>query len=64
MDTITESEATTEPAHTQTGDAAKKAVLFEPAIVKRAVGDAFVKLDPRKMAKNPVMFIVEIGAVW
>jgi potassium-transporting ATPase ATP-binding subunit len=37
--------------------------LFEPAIVKRAVKDAFKKLDPRLMAKNPVMFVVEVGSV-
>ncbi|HTQ10941.1 MAG TPA: potassium-transporting ATPase subunit KdpB, partial [Fimbriimonadaceae bacterium] len=34
--------------------------LFEPAIVKRAIRESFVKLDPRKVAKNPVMFVVEI----
>lgn len=32
-------------------------------IVKRAVVESFVKLDPRVMVKNPVMFIVEIGFV-
>lgn len=37
--------------------------LFEPTIVKRALGDSFRKLDPRKVAKNPVMFVVEIGSV-
>jgi K+-transporting ATPase ATPase B chain len=36
--------------------------LFEPTIVKRAIKDAFVKLDPRLVAKNPVMFVVEIGS--
>jgi len=36
--------------------------LFEAAIVKRALGDAFVKLDPRIVAKNPVMFVVEVGS--
>ena len=30
---------------------------------KRALRDAFVKLDPRLMWKNPVMFLVEIGAL-
>src|SRR6516164_3382783 len=39
------------------------ASLFEPSIVRRAVGDSFRKLDPRQMAKNPVMFVVEIGSV-
>src|SRR5689334_25189907 len=37
--------------------------LFEPAIVKRAVREAFVKLDPRVVAKNPVMFVVEVGSL-
>jgi K+-transporting ATPase ATPase B chain len=36
--------------------------LFDPAIVKRAIGDAFRKLDPRLVAKNPVMFVVEVGS--
>ena len=38
--------------------------LFEAAIVKRASGDAFGKLDPRRMIKNPVMFVVEIGSAF
>jgi K+-transporting ATPase ATPase B chain len=37
--------------------------LFEPSIVKRATKEAFVKLDPRTVAKNPVMFVVEVGSV-
>jgi K+-transporting ATPase ATPase B chain len=44
----------------------KKAVrsrpLFDPPIVKRAIGDSFRKLHPRWMLKNPVMFVVEVGA--
>jgi K+-transporting ATPase ATPase B chain len=44
----------------------KKAVrarpLLDPPIVKRAIGDSFVKLHPRLMMKNPVMFVVEVGA--
>src|SRR5579863_8809067 len=44
----------------------KKAVrarpLFDPPIVKRAIGDSFFKLNPRLMMKNPVMFVVEVGA--
>ncbi|HEY2406253.1 MAG TPA: potassium-transporting ATPase subunit KdpB [Polyangiaceae bacterium] len=35
--------------------------LFEASIVKPAVIDAFKKLNPRLMAKNPVMFVVEVG---
>ena len=37
--------------------------LFDPAIVKRAALDSFVKLDPRTLARNPVMFVVEVGSV-
>ncbi|MDQ2720215.1 MAG: potassium-transporting ATPase subunit KdpB [Bacteroidota bacterium] len=37
--------------------------LFEPALVKEALKESFVKLDPRIMIKNPVMFTVEIGTV-
>jgi potassium-transporting ATPase ATP-binding subunit len=37
--------------------------LFDTAIVKRAVLDSFVKLDPRTLAKSPVMFVVEVGSV-
>jgi K+-transporting ATPase ATPase B chain len=38
--------------------------LFDPPIVKRALRDAFGKLDPRRMIKNPVMFVVEVGSVF
>src|SRR5574338_580509 len=38
--------------------------LFDPPIVKRALGDAFGKLDPRRMIRNPVMFVVEIGSMF
>src|SRR4029077_1572089 len=37
--------------------------LFDPPIVKRALTDSLVKLNPRHMMKNPVMFVVEVGAV-
>ena len=37
--------------------------LLDPAIVRRALGDSITKLDPRLMARNPVMFVVEIGSV-
>src|ERR1700693_5137560 len=36
--------------------------LFDPEIVKRATKESFVKLNPMKVAKNPVMFVVEVGA--
>jgi len=36
--------------------------LFESRIVKRAILDSFAKLDPRHQARNPVMFVVEVGS--
>ena len=43
--------------------ATKKKAVWEWKIVKRAVWDAFLKLNPRKMTGNPVMFVVEVGSV-
>ncbi len=40
-----------------------KRSLWDGKIISRALGDAFVKLDPRTMMKNPVMFVVEVGSV-
>jgi len=37
--------------------------LFDRNIVRRAIGDSFRKLAPQQVAKNPVMFVVEIGSV-
>jgi K+-transporting ATPase ATPase B chain len=37
---------------------AKSISLFEPTIIGPAVIDAFRKLDPRALARNPVMFVV------
>jgi K+-transporting ATPase ATPase B chain len=37
--------------------------IFDPAIVRPAVAGAVRKLDPRTLMKNPVMFIVEVGAL-
>jgi potassium-transporting ATPase ATP-binding subunit len=37
--------------------------LFRRDIVGRALIDSFIKLDPRVQIRNPVMFVVELGAV-
>ncbi|NOT28470.1 MAG: potassium-transporting ATPase subunit KdpB [Acidobacteria bacterium] len=37
--------------------------IWDSQLVRRAVADSFRKLHPRTMAKNPVMFVVEIGSV-
>jgi K+-transporting ATPase ATPase B chain len=34
--------------------------LLDPAIVGPAIGQAFIKLDPRTLMKNPVMFVLEV----
>ena len=37
--------------------------LFDPALVKPALVDAFKKLSPRSQWRNPVMFVVYIGSI-
>src|SRR5579859_4467947 len=37
--------------------------LLDPRILWKSLPDAFKKLDPRVQVKNPVMFVVEVGAV-
>jgi K+-transporting ATPase ATPase B chain len=41
----------------------KSKSLWDAKIIRRALVDAVVKLDPRTMMKNPVMFVVEVGSV-
>jgi len=47
----------------ETAAQSKPKPLADKAIVIRAIGDSFRKLHPRLMLKNPVMFVVEVGAV-
>src|SRR6476659_6218299 len=42
---------------------AKARPLFDLPIVRRAIIDSLIKLDPRNQLRNPVMFIVEVGAL-
>lgn len=37
--------------------------LFDPALVNTAIKQSFIKLSPRLMVKNPVMFTVELGTI-
>ncbi|MBX3622746.1 MAG: potassium-transporting ATPase subunit KdpB [Rhizobacter sp.] len=37
--------------------------MFDPALVRPAVIDAFRKLDPRVQWRNPVMFVVYVGSL-
>ncbi|HEU5403146.1 MAG TPA: potassium-transporting ATPase subunit KdpB [Terriglobales bacterium] len=41
----------------------KKRAIWEWKIVRRAILDGFIKLNPQTMMGNPVMFVVEIGSV-
>src|SRR6516162_2497242 len=36
--------------------------LFDPEILRRAMKDAVLKLNPVTLMKNPVIFVVEVGA--
>ena len=37
--------------------------LFDPSIVRPAIWESFRKLSPRQVIRNPVMFVVEVGAL-
>jgi K+-transporting ATPase ATPase B chain len=37
--------------------------LFDPAIMKQAIVDAFRKLTPARQVRNPVMFVVYVGSI-
>src|SRR5580700_3137373 len=43
--------------------AAKSKSLWDAKIVRQALLDSLIKLNPRTMMRNPVMFVVEIGSV-
>jgi K+-transporting ATPase ATPase B chain len=38
--------------------------LLDPKMLWKSLPDALIKLDPRTLWHNPVMFIVELGAAW
>jgi K+-transporting ATPase ATPase B chain len=42
----------------------RKREKASPQIYRRAMGEAFKKLDPRSMVRNPVMFVVETGSLF
>ncbi|WP_172651029.1 potassium-transporting ATPase subunit KdpB [Rhodococcus opacus] len=51
------------PSQPATGDRVRGGLL-DPKMLLRSLPDAVRKLDPRTLWRNPVMFIVEVGAVW
>ncbi|MDB5057666.1 MAG: kdpB, partial [Chloroflexi bacterium] len=57
---------TTPPPHAPLGEDRRRSrslSIFDPAITRRAIADSFRKLDPRVQLRNPVMFVVLVGAV-
>jgi len=46
-----------------TGAQVRKQSFMDGKMIFRAIVDSFRKLNPRAMVKNPVMFVVEVGAV-
>src|SRR6266498_343901 len=41
----------------------KKQTAYSREIYQRAIVESFIKLNPRRMVRNPVMFVVEVGSV-
>src|SRR5579872_3173343 len=66
MATTTTTELRTPHASVRLGQSPmkrSKRPLWEWKIVRRAILDSLIKLNPRTMMANPVMFVVEIGGV-
>ena len=67
MSTASKTHAARSPQRHQSGHAPTGRVqggLLDPALLAKALPDALRKFDPRTLWRNPVMFIVEIGALW
>ncbi len=57
--------ATLDPARPKTSSPKRiQGGMLDPKILWRSLPDALRKLNPRTLWRNPVMFIVEIGAAW
>ena len=66
MTEITQQPQAREPMH-DTAEAARRArqrSAWEWPIVRQAMLEAFLKLNPKYMVGKPVMFVVEVGSVW
>ena len=57
-----ENPATTPAQPQRSAEARRRAPLMDAALVRTAIGGSFAKLNPRHMLRNPVMFVVEVGA--
>jgi K+-transporting ATPase ATPase B chain len=54
--------STTIPHFSQYAPKAQRQSITDPALLTRAAGDAFRKLDPRGLIRNPVIFVTEVVA--
>src|SRR5262249_27213896 len=66
--TLTPPPAPTAPSPIDASDLMPKKLararpLFDPEILRRAAWDSVLKLNPVTLMKNPVIFVVEVGAV-
>ncbi len=64
MSTPTIDSAASQQQNTSAPNKRVQGGLLDPQILWRSTPGALRKLDPRTLWRNPVMFIVEIGAVW
>ena len=64
MSTSTIDSAATPQQKTSTPKGRVQGGLLDPQMLLKSTPGALRKLDPRTLWRNPVMFIVEIGAIW
>ena len=64
MTTSTIDSAATPQQKTSTLNKRVQGGLLDPQMLLKSTPGALAKLDPRTLWRNPVMFIVEIGAIW
>ena len=64
MSTPTIDSAASSAAEDQRANKRVQGGLLDPQMLWKSTPGALRKLDPRTLWRNPVMFIVEIGAVW
>jgi K+-transporting ATPase ATPase B chain len=67
LSTASKTRSVNPPQHHQGGHPTGGRVqggLLDPALLAKSLPDALRKFDPRTLWRNPVMFIVEIGALW
>ena len=64
MTTSTIDSAATPQQNTSAPNRRVQGGLLDPQMLLKSTPGALAKLDPRTLWRNPVMFIVEIGAIW